>query len=210
MKTIMTGAVGLAVAGATVLAGAGAAPAALAAPTRAATALAAPARAAPRTEAPVLALGAQQARSARPDRSARQARTGQQAPAAPAGRRRPVAYDCLGWRQGRVKTATIALSCFGTVVVKVAAWRYWTGVSARTATATLGVDACQPNCGSGKFRKYAATVTLYRVRPHNGTAYYSRLKLQYRHGGRRTYIYRWAKYPGATIPVWIGGPTGRS
>jgi hypothetical protein len=28
----------------------------------------------------------------------------------------------------------------------------------------------------------------------------------YRHDRRRTYVYRWAKYPGATIPVWIGGP----
>jgi hypothetical protein len=158
---------------------------------------------APRIEAPVPALTAAPARGAHPARGA------QPDPPAPAARRRPVAYDCLGWRQGRVKTSTIALSCFGTVVVKVPAWRYWTGVSARSATASLGVDTCQPNCGSGKFRKYAATVTLYRVRSHNGTAYYSRLKLQYRHGRPRTYVYRWAKYPGARIPVWVGGPTGR-
>jgi hypothetical protein len=122
----------------------------------------------------------------------------------------PVAYDCLGWRQGHVKVGTIALSCFGTVVVKIGAWRYWTGVSARSATATLAVDTCRPNCGSGKFRKYAATVTLYRVRSHNGTAYYSRLRLRYRHGRARNYVYRWARYPGATIPVWVGGPASRS
>jgi|SRR5450755_2280669 hypothetical protein len=120
----------------------------------------------------------------------------------------PVAYDCLGWRKGQVKVGAIALSCFGSVVVKVAAWQYWTGVSARSATATLGVDLCKPNCGTGKFRKYAATVVLYRVRSHDGVAYYSRLRLRYRHGGPRSYTYRWARYPGATIPVWTGGPTG--
>jgi len=120
----------------------------------------------------------------------------------------PVAYDCLGWREGQVKASTIALSCFGSVVVKVAAWRYWTGISARSAMATLGVDQCKPNCGTGKFRKYAATVVLYRVRSHDGVAYYSRLRLQYRHGGPRSYTYRWARYSGATLPVWVGGPTG--
>jgi hypothetical protein len=187
MKMIMLATAGLAAACATVLAGGSAATAA---------------RGAPRIEAPLLALGAQPTRGAQPARGA------QPDPAAPAVRRLPVAYDCRGWQQGRVKAGTIALSCFGTVVVKVAAWRYWTGVSARSATATLGVDTCQPNCGSGKFRKYAATVILYRVRSHNGTAYYSRLKLHYRHGRPRTYVFRWAKYPGARIPVWVGGPTG--
>ncbi|HEY5362238.1 MAG TPA: hypothetical protein VIJ82_31910 [Streptosporangiaceae bacterium] len=124
-----------------------------------------------------------------------------------AARPLPVVYDCLGWRQGQVKAGTIALSCFGTVVVKIAAWRYWTGVSARSAVATLGVDQCLPNCGTGKFRKYAATVVLYRVRDHDRVAYYSRLRVQYRHGGPRSYTFRWARYPGATLPVWVGGPS---
>lgn len=122
----------------------------------------------------------------------------------------PVAYDCLGWHKGRVKAKTVALSCFGSVVVKVPSWKYWSGISARSAAATLAVDDCKPNCGTGKFTKYAATVVLYRPRSHNGVRYYSRLRIQYRHNGPRRYTYRWAKYPGATIPVWIGGPAGPS
>jgi hypothetical protein len=121
-----------------------------------------------------------------------------------------VAYDCRGWHQGQVEVDSIALSCFGSVVVKVAGWRYWTGVSARAAQATLGVDTCKPDCVSGRFRKYAATVILYRARSHDGLRYFSRLRLQYRHDGPRSYTYRWAKYSGATIPVWVGGPTGPS
>jgi hypothetical protein len=130
--------------------------------------------------------------------------------AAPTARRLPVAYDCRGWREGRVKTDVIALSCFGSVVVTATGWKYWTGVSARASGARLLVDSCKPTCATGKFRKYHAIVVLYRVRSHRGTRYYSRLKLRYRHRRPRTYIYRWAKYPGATIPVWIGGPSGHS
>jgi hypothetical protein len=121
---------------------------------------------------------------------------------------RPVAYDCLGWHKGQVRADAIALSCFGSVVLKVARWKYWTGISARSAQATLGVDLCRPNCATGKFRTYPATVVLYRARSHDGVRYYSRLRVQYRHDGARRYTYRWARYPGATIPVWAGGPTG--
>jgi hypothetical protein len=123
--------------------------------------------------------------------------------------RLPVAHDCLGWRRGQVRARSIALSCFGSVVLKVTGWKYWTGVSARSAKATLGVDDCKPDCVSGRFRRYAATVVLYRARSHDGTRYFSRLRIQYRHAGPRRYTYRWAKYPGARIPVWTGGPRAR-
>jgi len=123
---------------------------------------------------------------------------------------RPVAYDCLGWHQGQVKADTVALSCFGSVVLKIGRWTYWSGVSARSAHATLRIDLCQPNCGTGKFRTYRATVILYRARSHHGVRYYSRLQLRSRHHGPRRYTYRWSRYPGATIPVWMGGPSGRS
>jgi hypothetical protein len=121
--------------------------------------------------------------------------------------RLPVVHDCLGWRRGQVRAASIALSCFGSVVLKVPAWKHWTGVSARSAKATLGVDDCKPDCVSGTFRRYAATVVLYRARSHDGTRYFSRLRIQYRHHGPRRYTFRWATYPGARIPVWVGGPS---
>jgi hypothetical protein len=151
--------------------------------------------------------------SAAPPASAAIARASARAPetqAARIPRPIPVAYDCQGWRRGQVKASTVALSCFGSVVVKVASWKYWSGISARSGSATLGVDNCKPNCGDGKFTKYAATVVLYRVRSHDGVRYYSRLRVQYRHHGPRSYTYRWARYPGATIPVWVGGPSGPS
>jgi hypothetical protein len=125
-------------------------------------------------------------------------------------RQLPVAYDCQGWHQGQIEMAAFAISCFGSVLVKVPGWAYWTPISARSSGATLEIDTCQPNCESGKFRKYAATVIFYRVRSHDGRSYYSRFKLAYRHDGARSYTYRWARYSGATIPVWVGGPSGKS
>jgi hypothetical protein len=132
-------------------------------------------------------------------------RAGASALPAAAGRL-PVAFDCQGWRHGQVRPGQVALSCFGSVVLNISRWKYWTGKSARSAAATLGVDDCKPDCVSGKFRRYAATVVLYRVRSRHGTRYFTRLRIQYRHGGPRRYTFRWATYPGARIPVWTGGP----
>jgi hypothetical protein len=128
------------------------------------------------------------------------------AAAAPATSRLPVAFDCQGWRHGQVRPARVALSCFGTVVLDMSRWKYWTGRSARSAAATLGVDNCKPDCVSGTFRRYAATVVLYRARSRHGTRYFTRLRIQYRHSGPRRYTFRWATYAGARIPVWTGGP----
>jgi hypothetical protein len=127
-------------------------------------------------------------------------------PGALAAARLPVLYDCAGWHDGQTRDSVISLSCDPGVLVRAAGWKYWTGVSARSRDAKLWVDNCTPDCVRGHYRKYPATVILYRVRCHYGVRYYSRLKLMYRHDRRRTYVYRWAKYPGATIPVWIGGP----
>lgn len=71
-----------------------------------------------------------------------------------AARRLPVAYDCRGWQHGRVRTSSIALSCYGSVVVSTPRWQHWTATSARTARASLAVDTCRPTCETGRFRRY--------------------------------------------------------
>ena len=127
-----------------------------------------------------------------------------------AARQPAVAYDCHGQHQGQVRFAETILDCLSLgVFVKTPAWKYWTATSARTRTATLWVDNCQPNCVAGTFRKYPATLVLYRPRTTHGTAYFTRMRLQYRHGGPRKYTFRWGTYPGATLPGWIGGPQNR-
>lgn len=126
---------------------------------------------------------------------------------ASAARRPPLAYDCQGLHDGRIRPADVLLDCLsGNVFVKTPAWRYWTATFARSQRATLWVNKCRPNCAAGHYRKYAASLVLYRVRSAHGRGYYTRMRLQYTHNGPRTYTYRWGTYPGATIPGWIGGP----
>jgi hypothetical protein len=61
--------------------------------------------------------------------------------------------------------------------------------------------------GWGHFRTYPAQVTLSRVADRKGVAFFSRMRLRYDHGGARDYRFRWGTYPGATVPLWIGGPS---
>jgi hypothetical protein len=118
-----------------------------------------------------------------------------------------VAYDCHGQHQGQVRPAETIIDCLSLgVYVKSPSWKYWTVTSARTRTATLWVDTCKPDCATGAFRKYPATLVLYRPRSGHGTRYFTRMRLQYRHNGPRRYTFRWGTYPGATLPGWIGGP----
>jgi len=123
-----------------------------------------------------------------------------------AAARRPVAFDCDGWRRGLVRMREFDVTCDASVVVTTKGWKYWTGTSARSRGGKLWVNICQPNCAAGNYRTYPGTVVFYRVRWHRGVRYFSRMRLRYRHGRLRGYVYHWARYPGASQPVWLGGP----
>jgi hypothetical protein len=71
----------------------------------------------------------------------------------------------------------------------------------------LWVDNCKPDCASGHFRTYPAQVTLSRVADRKGVRFFSRMRLRYQHAGPRDYRYHWGTYPGATVPLWVGGPS---
>jgi len=124
-----------------------------------------------------------------------------------AARHAPVAFDCRGWSAGQVRPSVIALDCYGTALIRAAGWEHWGDRRATARDARLRVNSCQPDCWHGTYRKYAAVVTLYRLRSHDGARYYSRLRLAYTHHGWRHYTYRWSTYPGAAMPVWVGGPS---
>jgi hypothetical protein len=126
---------------------------------------------------------------------------------ASAARRPAVAYDCRGSHHGQIRPGQVLLDCMsGNVLVRTPAWSDWTAVSARSRDAVLWVNTCRPDCAAGHYRKYPAELAFYRARDSHGTAYYTRMQLQYSHNGPRKYTYRWGTYPGASIPGWIGGP----
>jgi hypothetical protein len=119
--------------------------------------------------------------------------------------RLPVAYNGLdGWAHGRVKLAVIYVGG-STAFLRTPHWSQWTR-SAASTRGTLWVDNCKPNCASGHFRTYPAQVTLSGVADRKGVTFFSRMRLRYDHGGVRDYRFRWGTYPGATVPLWIGGP----
>jgi hypothetical protein len=123
-----------------------------------------------------------------------------------AGRHRlPVAYNGLdGWQHGRARLAVIYVGGT-TAFLRIRHWSHWASTAAATQ-GTLWVDNCRPDCASGHFRTYRAQVTLSRVADRDGVRFFSRMRLRYQHSGPRDYQYRWATYPGATAPLWIGGP----
>ncbi len=57
------------------------------------------------------------------------------------------------------------------------------------------------------FRTYPAQIALFWVADRKGIRFFSRMWLHYQHSGPREYRYRWGTYPGATVPLWVGGPS---
>jgi hypothetical protein len=161
--------------------------------------------------APAVSASAASASAAQASQTSRAARTA----AASAAVRRPLAYDCRGRHDGQVQPRTVFLDCLsGNAFVKTPSWAYWTAEAAKTTqpgharTAVLWVNTCKPTCVAGNYRTYPAVLSFFRPRSADGTRYYTRMRLRYTHGSARDYTFRWGTYPGATIPGWIGGPTG--
>lgn len=120
----------------------------------------------------------------------------------------PVAYSGMdGWSHGRVRPPVIYLSG-SAAFLRIAHWARWTTSAAR-GQATVWMDTCQPNCAAGHYRTYPATLDLSQPATHKGVSFFFRMRLRYWHGGQRDYGFRWGSYPGATVPVWIGGPGSR-
>jgi hypothetical protein len=72
----------------------------------------------------------------------------------------------------------ITVSGDGSVFVTGLVWSGWGG-SRATATGTLEVNNCTPNCAQGKYTGYPATVTLAGLKPYGtGLEAYSTIVVQ--------------------------------
>jgi hypothetical protein len=125
--------------------------------------------------------------------------------AAPASRAMPIAYNGVdGWSQGQARLKAIYIG-ESNVFVRTPQWSAWSR-SAASTRGELWVNTCSPTCSAGHYRTYPARISLSHVAVHDGVTYFSRLRLQYRHGHQRDYALSWGILPGATIPGWNGGP----
>ena len=128
------------------------------------------------------------------------------ASATPAAVALPVAYNGAdGWHQGRARLPVI-YNGESNVFVRTPHWSRWSGSSAQTR-GELWVNTCTPTCSAGHYRTYSAQVSFWRVAVRHGVRYFSQMRLRYRHGRQRDYVFRWGVLPGATIPGWNGGPS---
>jgi hypothetical protein len=72
-------------------------------------------------------------------------------------------------------------------------WVGWRSAGWRAVAAGSGfehINSCQPNCASGRFRRYRVLVTLWRPRPqsrHHGLLHFTRITVVY--DGRRPLVY---------------------
>ena len=80
----------------------------------------------------------------------------------------------------------------GSQVVTGLSWTGW-GSSRATATGTLRVNDCQPNCATGKFAGYPATVTVSGLTRYggngNGLEAYSAITIKAPSAPTKTYTF---------------------
>jgi hypothetical protein len=87
----------------------------------------------------------------------------------------------LVWAQ---HPATIGLTCDPHDTIVGARWRNWGDLTAR-ATATLAVDDCNPNCATGRVRRYAITLAASNIRRCGARRVYANVTYSQRIAGHK-------------------------
>jgi hypothetical protein len=83
----------------------------------------------------------------------------------------PVLYGTFGnWQSPRIEPRSQAMGAL--FVLMNMRWTRWNGTSARAG----GTDQWA-NSEAGPLHRWPSTITLYRVRTHNGHPYYSRMTI---------------------------------
>jgi hypothetical protein len=93
-------------------------------------------------------------------------------------------YDCAN--QPQVRPGSFELFCDGSAFYNGLSWSTWNASSA-TATGTLYVDNCIPNCAAGKASHRTVDLIFWRSEPVKG------------HPGERGYTQMTTLYPGQPI-----------
>jgi len=117
----------------------------------------------------------------------------------------PVVYGGFGLHSNfvhpKVRPTLIAgLVQDGSQWLTTRSWRRWSSTSAM-ATGKLHYRSCWGSCM--RFKTVRASISLWRVRIHRGTRYFTRLRYRYRLGGKR-YVVTRSFHGKADLPPWIG------
>jgi hypothetical protein len=97
----------------------------------------------------------------------------------------PLVRDCPG-NKSTVKPRALQLACAdGNERLATLKWKLWS-TSKAVGGGTLYVNDCAPDCASGHFHSYKASVVLTKVkRTKVGTMYFTRYTLSWVQSGKR-------------------------
>jgi hypothetical protein len=81
------------------------------------------------------------------------------------------------WHGAQVKPGVIDISPTGQVLLRINSWKSWGSTDATRSGSEL-IDNCIPDCANGKYVKHPASAVLFRLRDHNGHAYFTRMRIR--------------------------------
>jgi hypothetical protein len=107
-----------------------------------------------------------------------------------------------GYAHPKVRPSSWWWGADGGLSVRGLSWRSW-GTYSAYGRGTRWLNTCIPYCYNGSYKKAPASITLWRVRLHNGQRYFTRLTLRWTNrSGHHKHLYVWGRYPGGTVPFW--------
>lgn len=96
----------------------------------------------------------------------------------------PLVRDCPT-RKALAKPTNLLLACAdGNEYVSHITWKTW-GTKRATGKGTLYLNDCNPDCASGHFHGYSASVLLNAVTHIRGKLFYTQYQLAWTAGGKR-------------------------
>jgi hypothetical protein len=109
-----------------------------------------------------------------------------------------------GWSDPRVRPESLYLGNGGAPIIRGIEWASWTR-SIAAATDGFWTESCEPTCAASTYYRHPGTLTLLRVRFHDGVRYFSEMIATWttRHGrASHEVIYSYSGH-GGKYPFWM-------
>jgi|RhiMetdeSRZDD1v2_1073273.scaffolds.fasta_scaffold120662_3 hypothetical protein len=107
------------------------------------------------------------------------------------------------WHNPSIRPPYVNFGTDSSLEYRSMSWWHWNNTSAY-GRGTRWSNTCNPTCAAGNYAKHPGSITLWRVRWHNGHRYYTRMTLRWttRHGTvHHKVIYSYRTH-GGTVLFW--------
>jgi hypothetical protein len=109
-----------------------------------------------------------------------------------------------GWSDPRVRPHTLYLGNGGSPIIRGIKWGSWRP-SIAAAIDGFWIESCRPSCAASPYYRHPGTLTLIRVRRHNGVEYFSEMIATWttEHGQfEHEIVYSYSDH-GGEYPYWL-------